>query len=718
MDFLGQSLLAFIEEDNTQRMLFRVRPLLSEQGVFSERDALEAYPDDGFIRVVPDKNEQHTFKDRMRSLGSLCVLDLTKETKDLGKIRSNKNYAPARHETNRFVVYSDAVRPIPEDSYFQVIQEDAFENAVTSRVYIRNGANITGPYLKDGTKGFDQDPCRIPPDSCDLYNLQLPGGQEILMYHPRTPSQEIPQEAQISPTEEPRDDEPFSGNTTGYQNPAPVSAAEAIIELNNSLAISRANLRDKESSSVFSISEASPVKTNATRLYKAHIPGNTPVSGRTNVLSKAVERQRNPVRNNPENEEPDPFGKTEDPGEPILRSMLRLSPAALDRLAGQFLQDPAVREAVSKSIVSPDNHYLLHAAQMQLEDIEAERLMLLMQLDDARKDLDAYREKVKADVLREAQAESDRIRSAAAESKDAADRLEERVRQLTEERDRLALHISSLSPFEPLSVIPSGEEIAQSVILSRLQQALSHAGFSFAMDDAAILTVSLALCGDGSDLILSGDTRADGFFALDSISSSLGALLIRLPEESGRRIEYGGKGIFLAALGGMSQTAIPHGAVTVRVCGREETPRVYEDCVNRGRHPVVFSLYPDPKCVPAPVFPSSPVALSALGKILAASDLSSAEIDFIGYARKLCMDTGAPLSLSLVQYMSRMISSAKSLLQGGAGSALDYAFRAFVLPHISAHCTNESVFREIASTLPLCSKELAYGIQGNNKRSE
>ena len=75
MDFAGRIVLSFLEEDNIQRAYFRIRPLLMQEGALKQQD-IDALPDEGYLRIVPDKNEQHTFKDRMRELGSLCVLDL------------------------------------------------------------------------------------------------------------------------------------------------------------------------------------------------------------------------------------------------------------------------------------------------------------------------------------------------------------------------------------------------------------------------------------------------------------------------------------------------------------------------------------------------------------------------------------------------------------------------------------------------------------------
>ena len=61
MEFSGRFFLAAIEEDNTQRALFRVRPLLSEEGGIPPED-IDTLGDEGFLRVVPDRAEQHSFK--------------------------------------------------------------------------------------------------------------------------------------------------------------------------------------------------------------------------------------------------------------------------------------------------------------------------------------------------------------------------------------------------------------------------------------------------------------------------------------------------------------------------------------------------------------------------------------------------------------------------------------------------------------------------------
>ena len=123
MDFTGRIVLSYVEEDNIQRAYFRIRPLLTADGAVAQAD-IDALPDEGYLRIVPDKNEQHTFKERMRELAPLCVLDLLNLPADAVKIRTNKNYAPQRGENNQFIVYSDAVQAIPQQLFYEVISAE------------------------------------------------------------------------------------------------------------------------------------------------------------------------------------------------------------------------------------------------------------------------------------------------------------------------------------------------------------------------------------------------------------------------------------------------------------------------------------------------------------------------------------------------------------------------------------------------------------------
>lgn len=115
MSLPGKLCVGILEEDNPLRSYFRFKPLLvDEGGVYMPFEAGERYPDEGCIRIVPDKNESYHFKARMRQMGLYCVVDLREHPNDNDKIRPNKNYRPDGEEINAYIIYSDVVRgPAP-----------------------------------------------------------------------------------------------------------------------------------------------------------------------------------------------------------------------------------------------------------------------------------------------------------------------------------------------------------------------------------------------------------------------------------------------------------------------------------------------------------------------------------------------------------------------------------------------------------------------------
>lgn len=149
-DINGTVTLAYVEEDNKQRVIFRVVPLCTREGV-SFHDASEDFPDEGSLRIVPDKREQSTFKERMRDISGLCAIHLVNDgAKELIKVRQNRNYAPDAGEKNKLAIYSDVVCEFAEDGCFEVVQpgQDA-SGALTRKVIIQKDKVLYGPVLKE-----------------------------------------------------------------------------------------------------------------------------------------------------------------------------------------------------------------------------------------------------------------------------------------------------------------------------------------------------------------------------------------------------------------------------------------------------------------------------------------------------------------------------------------------------------------------------------------
>lgn len=170
-DINGTVTLAYVEEDNKQRVIFRVVPLCTREGV-SFHDASEDFPDEGSLRIVPDKREQSTFKERMRDISGLCAIHLVNDgAKELIKVRQNRNYAPNAGEKNKLAIYSDVVCEFAEDGCFEVVQpgQDA-SGALTRKVIIQKDKVLYGPVLKEEAASVSLD--SLHPFGNDRFLLQ------------------------------------------------------------------------------------------------------------------------------------------------------------------------------------------------------------------------------------------------------------------------------------------------------------------------------------------------------------------------------------------------------------------------------------------------------------------------------------------------------------------------------------------------------------------
>ena len=87
----------------------------------------------------------------MRTLGAFCMVNLTHATEEANKIRTNKNYNPSKGESNQYILYSDAVQPLPPHSFFEVLSGTAADaaalaqQAVTPLFYIKQADTLFGP---------------------------------------------------------------------------------------------------------------------------------------------------------------------------------------------------------------------------------------------------------------------------------------------------------------------------------------------------------------------------------------------------------------------------------------------------------------------------------------------------------------------------------------------------------------------------------------------
>ena len=165
MTLPGRLSIALLEEDNPVKSYFRMRPILvrEEERIELFQSAEEVYPSEGYIRIVPDKNEMSFFKGRMRTIGRYCMLDLRRHPGENDKIRPNKNYAPEDGDRNAFIVYSDVIAAPSAGLLTQVIDLDEpaagesfsarLDAPVTPYVAVRAQGAVSGPWKWEAVEG-------------------------------------------------------------------------------------------------------------------------------------------------------------------------------------------------------------------------------------------------------------------------------------------------------------------------------------------------------------------------------------------------------------------------------------------------------------------------------------------------------------------------------------------------------------------------------------
>lgn len=180
----GTVTLSILDEDNSQRVIFRIIPLCTKEGLIFEKRK-ESYPDTGSLRIIPDKREQSSFKERMREMGRLCCVQLYTEGKELTKVRQNRNYDPNQGECNQYAIYSDVICGFDTDAVFEVYQEEQdHSQALTENVLIQRGMMLYGPVIRGETVSTDE----LKPFGNENYLLHtvedLDGGQRTYCWNP------------------------------------------------------------------------------------------------------------------------------------------------------------------------------------------------------------------------------------------------------------------------------------------------------------------------------------------------------------------------------------------------------------------------------------------------------------------------------------------------------------------------------------------------------
>ncbi len=732
MNFQGKAVLVYLEEDNIARAYFRVQPLMTQDGPIGPVTA--EYPDDGFLRIVPDKNEQHTFKERMRSLTGLCLVDLRCFPLDANKIRTNKNYSPSRGESNQFIVYSDAVRSLPEDLLFQVVGEGEVKNAFTPQVYIRNGANIQGPFRREDGQSVGET-AQLPPDSAEIHTLTV-NGQENLFYWPRKVqappkpetqpihSQPVPAPAPVSAPEPVFPAAPAAPAAPRLDPPAPAPAPEApqpnafeqIQSLNEQLG-ERANRLNVPSdpTPVDFLAEQPSKPLVGTRLYQTP-QRQLPPRRAHNPLMEAVENQRYASRYESRYEAPGAtipmnteLKEVHNPADALKRALQGMShsPETQRQAADVILAQSGMRITLSKALAHETNDLTLAAMQSQLQELEAERLMTLMQLDDAKKNLAAAHEEALGRLNMAEQKKVDQLHIAQQNAQNALDKLNKIIDPLEKKRQAAAEYLTAANAGLPdrqtcFICPPVGGTAAKAEMIERVEKCMKAAGFLMEEGDALTLLTAFALSAGNNEWSLYAEAEDDGVYGMRAFAAALGTKSVPFGKYDQYVVIPGGNApVFMDCSG----HPVSHPLVFFTACDRIGAPA--EEGSGWMTPHCTVSLYTDPAALPQPLPQYGPVSMECIkNEMLAETPLTDETRKVIAALRSAAAETGHPMPLGTVELLARFIAVTQNEFKGGVAEAIDRACSLYVTAHILDYGLDKEAMKPQLAAMPRTLKAL------------
>ena len=652
MDFTGRIVLSFIEEDNTQRAYFRIRPLLMQDGPLSKED-IDQLPDEGYLRIVPDKNEQHTFKDRMRELGCVCVLDLFNIPPEAVKIRNNKNYSPQRGENNQFIVYSDAVQAVPQNLFYEVISAEAGDKEKIARsctplCYVRDGGKIYGPVSR--STGLDQEGAApLPPDSEGIYSITMPDGAQRLFYWPRSEAKSAAQQKDAKEHADEYTNRKLSGVPL-YQTVA-----------------KRQNTQQRAHNPLI---EAVDQQMRAGRI---EAPGA--------VLSQgaALKQVENPM----------------DAFKHALSALWPL-PEMQRQAVAQMLSMTGVQHILNQQLAGRGVDAVTEAMNSQIQDLEAERLSLIMQLEQARKNVQSLKKEVLEQASREEKEALERVHQEADKARADLENVNAAWAKLLSERDEIVAQMQCGDALQLAA--PMGGHADLNTLCERVCACMKAQNLACTWDDAVHLLTLLCLCE--GQMEIKCDTPADARSAAQALAVALGARSVYNGNDCDVRLQQGGDGCCFEITHVSVRKTADHTRLLVDL-GDEDTDYDREANYVAAPWPIAYMKAQEGWAFDAmPAYP--PVKANVLHDALLRlkAEPPRAALKLIDDMNRELKAAGAPLPQSVRKGMYQYLSAAAVHMEGGAAKAMDYAVSAWVVPHVRKNTQALAQVKALCGGLP------------------
>ncbi len=533
MPLPGKLCIGILEEDNPLKSYFCFKPLLIEEdGVYVPFDRRDAYPEDGCIRIVPDKNESSHFKARMRRIGLFAVVDLREHPNDNDKIRLNKNFHGDDTERNAHIIYSDVVREPAQDMIFAILPMDpgSAESAMladapcTAKVMLRpEDKLVDGAWAWEAVEG--QDGVRLhsesaPISAADLQVFDLPGFRDNVLSFAILPPDRVESVSEPIPAK-PAKAAPAEPRPVAPAPPAP-SAEPA--EPAAPAAPAPAAPAEKpwiSHSDVFT--QVNPDSVPPHQRTLAAQSGFNPRRGRS--LMEVIDEKWKHSRLEQLGHAVEGISTQEPVASPVERVIDALKNIWASRDQREALTDAIVHLDGAEIAMDARRAALKeNAVNEQLNELEAQRLKMLDDLEELKRSRVSLRETLKQEIRRDeaaafadavkkteqAQAERDRYEAEANRSRSIAESVEDALKSLTDGRFEKRLQEFAISSRavellrKPEAIVeipkeePAGSAATAEELILRVRTSFCAAGCSISQTDA----INLLVCAAQSPMLL------------------------------------------------------------------------------------------------------------------------------------------------------------------------------------------------------------------------
>lgn len=747
-------IFSYLEEDNIQRAYFRVKPLLTSEGDIRQ-EAVQLWPNEGGLRIVPDRNEQHTFKSRMRTLGAYCVVDLRNQPAEAGKIRTNKNFRPDRGEVNQYILYSDTVHALPENTFYQLL-DGASENfaalaqsAITPLFYIRQEDTLYGPVSKLSPTA----PEPAQEAAGRLFEISCPDNvTRTILYFDDAPAKEIAADTAEAPVgkseakpaaqaeaaeaiieEKPSDNPEAEKDQEAESLPIGESLqildskqdyAETLKQLDKPVSEGANLLKDQSAgASAFTEYQAKPGTLSGTPLVRAplHVAQQQAKNRTQEVVTNQwyVGKYEAPAQNLPAG------AKLHAVDNPIEKACSQLQAAwsrndARAQLTDFMLSLDGIHLQLENKLSGESGTVMQRVLRQRLLDLEAERLTALCELDRANKDLDTYKQELITSLSARIAKETTKLQEDKQQAEAALEKLKAEINTLTLQRDSLLAKVNELQSSAlpemvarladdaqmllpiaggtPLRMSPvCGKAFGRDELTARLLSCFAASGISADKNTAIALLVLLAT---SARIGLACATPAAAATLIRNICNVMGwsgSYAHQISSEQrpmvGIRPVDGTPALLVTSLPNYAPVS-----GTVKITLSRNTASLVRNAAYDVCQWPVLTLPALPYIPNVKTSQGEPVSAASLNHLTEKVYASDAELDQL---LAPILKAAVPLSGAAHQEMYQFIAICAGLMEGGLPAAADWGIRLWIIPAVEAGSKTSHSIKALLDEYPL-----------------